>query len=78
MYFTFLLDERRKGLALVGGVTVWFYKAGHHSQPAGGEQQTQLTIYEHTEPLVLDGRRDEKGRHGLYISTPNGSPIVTI
>ena len=77
MYFV-NMEIRRKGLALVGIVTVWFYKAGHHSQPAGGEQQTQLTIYEPTEPLVLDGRRDEKGRHGLYISTPNGSPIVTI
>ena len=61
------MEIRRKGLALVGGVTVWFYKAGHHSQPAGGEQQTQLTIYEHTEPLVLDGRRDGKGRRRLYI-----------
>ena len=76
MYLAFM-EIRRKGLALVGGVTVWFYKAGHHSQPAGGEQQTQLTIYEHTEPLVLDGRRDEKGRRGLY-QLPSGSPIVTI
>ena len=66
MYLAFM-EIRRKGLAPVGGVTVWFYKAGHHSQPAGGEQQTQLTIYEHTEPLVLDGRRDGKGRRGLYI-----------
>ena len=61
------MEIRRKGLTPVGGVTVWFYKAGHHSQPAGGEQQTQLTIYEHTEPLVLDGQRDGKGRRGLYI-----------
>ena len=62
------MEIRRKGLTPVGGVTVWFYKAGHHSQPAGGEQQTQLTIYEHTEPLVgMDGRRDEKGSRGLYI-----------
>ena len=30
--FFLFLDERRKGLALVGGVTVWFYKAGHRSQ----------------------------------------------
>ena len=40
---------------------------GRSPQPAGGEQQTQLTIYEHTEPLVLDGQRDGKGRRGLYI-----------